>query len=191
MSYLDGSFQLVPRLLPKDSDRRIGVRPTPTYITIHETSLGTELKDTKGGTMYGVKYYESVLHTPNPNRVAYHFLVEANFNEVSRVYYFLEPYVFAYHSGSPEGNAKSIGIERLVNTDTDMERAIAVQANLTSKLMISFLIPISHVVPHKFWSGKECPGRLLAGLYGGWNGFIDQVKEQFTHNFGPSILLTT
>ena len=183
------NYELIPRLLPNDSDRRRGKRECPTFITIHETSIGTDLKDTCCGTRYGVAYYESVLRTPNPNHVAYHYLVEANYGEPSHVYMFLEPSVIAYHAGSPEGNLLSIGIERLVNTDTDMERAIATQANLTSNLMLTYLIPLSHVVPHKYWSGKECPGRLLAGLYGGWDGFIEQVKDHFAFNYGYSVLL--
>ena len=172
-------YIVVPRLLPPDSDRRLGQMLT-TYITIHETSLGTELRDTKGGTMYGVKHYESVLRKPDPeNHIAYHFLVEANYGEIPKVYQFLEPLVITHHAGSPEGNRKSIGIERLVNTDTNMDLAISVQACFTSTLMASFFIPISHVVPHKFWSGKECPARLLAGLYGGWDGFIYKVRYYF------------
>ncbi len=186
---MECNYLLIQRLLPLDSDRRCGIM-IPKFITIHETSLGTELRDTKGGTMYGVKHYESVLRTPDPERrIAYHFLVEANYGEIPRVYQFLEPNVIAHHTGSPDGNSKSIGIERLVNTDTDMETAINVQAALTAVLMFDHWIPLSHVVPHKFWSGKECPGRLLAGLYGGWYGFIERVRYFFTEAYGKNSLL--
>ena len=161
----------------------------PEYITIHETSLGTDIKDTKGGTMYGVAHYEEVLNDPNGRNVAYHYLVEANYGNPSKIYKFLEPTEVCYHTGTPEGNFKSIGIERLVNSDTDMYRAISVQARLTAYLMNRFKIPLSHVVPHKYWSGKECPGRLLAGLYGGWDGFIHQVESSYLSMYYEGTLL--
>ncbi len=187
---MNTNYTLVSRLLPQDSPRRID-KMTPTYITIHETSLGTDTKDTKGGTMYGEKHYEEVLNNPNERNVAYHFLVEANYNEPSRVYQFLPTNVVCYHAGSPEGNYHSIGIERLVNSDTNMWRAIYVQARLSAELMKEYNIPLSHVVPHKFWSGKECPGRLLAGMYCGWNGFVEIVKKEYISMYGPDNLINT
>ena len=171
-------YMLDKRLLPEDSDRRCGIM-TPKFITIHETSLGTDIRDTKGGTMYIASYYENVLNKPDERHVAYHYLVEANHERIAKVYQFLEPNVIAHHTGTEEGNSQSIGIERLVNTDTDMKRAIAVQALLTAELMKKYKIDINNVVPHKYWSGKECPARLLAGMYGGWDGFINLVKNYY------------
>ena len=47
--------------------------------------------------------------------------------------------------------------------------------------MFMYNIPIQNVVPHKFWSGKECPSRLLAGMYRWtWNRFIRTVTSYFT-----------
>ena len=69
------------------------------------------------------------------------------------------------HAGSTEGN-HSIAIERLVNCNVDFPSAIANQAKLAATLMTMFGIPLDHVVPHKYWSGKACPSRLLAGTSG-------------------------
>ncbi len=63
-----------------------------------------------------------------------------------------------------------------------MERAIALQEKLTAFLMHKYNIPIENVVPHKKWSGKDCPSRLLYGLYGGWDGFIEKVKYYYDKN---------
>ena len=185
---MNTDYVLVPRLLPYDSPSRCGTMD-PKWITIHETTLGTDIKDTKNGTMYGLAHYEELLHPPNPKRIGYHYLVEANYGVESRVYQFLEPTVMTHHTGTEKGNLSSIGIERLVNTDTDFERAIAVQARLTAMLMATYNIPIRHVVPHKYWSGKECPARLLAGMFGGWDGFIETVKKIFIEIYGDNSIL--
>lgn len=165
---------IVNRLLPENSPKRDGVMLNPKYITIHETELGTELSPAN----YNYDMYEIKLQDTSSS-IGYHFMVEANINETSHVYQFLETDVSTHHTGNAEGNQNSIGIERLVNVDTDMERAIDVQATLTAVLMHKYNISIENVVPHKYWSGKECPNRLLAGMYGGWEGFIERVKYHF------------
>ena len=185
---MNTDYVLIPELLPADSDSRCGIM-NPKWITIHETTLGTDIKDTQGGTMYGIAHYRELLHQPNPKHIGYHYLVEANYGEESHVYQFLEPTVMTHHTGTEKGNSSSIGIERLVNTDTDFERAIAVQARLTAILMATYNIPIRHVVPHKYWSGKECPARLLAGMFGGWDGFIETVKKIFIEIYGDNSIL--
>ena len=47
--------------------------------------------------------------------------------------------------------------------------------------MYMYDISLSHVVPHKHWNEKkDCPSRLLSGMYGGWDGFIAQVEKFYT-----------
>lgn len=176
--------KVVSKLLPIDSPKRIGVM-NPEYITIHETSLGMELQPREKNFQ---KYYDILIHSEN--QIGYHFLVEANFDSENRVYQFLETKVKTRHTGDSDGNAKSIGIERLVNVVTDMNRAIDIQAQLTASLMNKYNIPIENVVPHKFWSGKECPARLLAGRYGwNWQRFIKRVQYHFdNHNWIKGIV---
>lgn len=165
---------IVNRLLPEDSPKRVGSMPNPKYITIHETELGTE----KSPAEYNYEMYQEKLMDTSSS-IGYHFMVEANIDDISRVYQFLETDVYSHHTGNAEGNQNSIGIERLVNVNTDMERAIEIQAELTAVLMHKYNISIENVVPHKYWSGKECPARLMAGKYGGWEGFIERVKYHF------------
>lgn len=173
------------RLLPENSPKRIGIMNSPpTFITIHETSEGVEVQPESKN----YNWYWGLLQDQR-SVGGYHFLVEARHFEDARVYQFLQTNVVAYHAGSPEGNAHSLGIERLVNIDTDFEVAIATQAKLAATLMYMYDIPLDHVVPHKYWSGKECPARLLAGMYGGWDGFIKKVKYFFDkHEFIEGIL---
>lgn len=160
---------LKSRLLLSNSPKRVG-KMVPKWITIHETSLGTEVRPADRN----FRWYYKLLH--NETSIGYHFLVQANYGEKPVVYQFLETSVATHHTGNAMGNEESIGIERLVNEDTDFEVAIMTQAKLTASLMYIYHIPIEHVVPHKYWSGKECPARLLAGMYGGWQGFIEKVQ---------------
>lgn len=171
------NVKVVHEILPMDSPKRVG-KMVPSYITIHETEIGHELSPAYYN--YPDMYREKLLD--NGNSIGYHFMVEANKGDVFRIYQFLETDVYTHHTGDIVGNQCSIGIERLVNVDTDMDRAIEIQAALTSYLMHVYNIPVEHVVPHMFWSGKDCPSRLLFGLYGGWEGFIDKVKYYYDKN---------
>ena len=153
----------------------------PTYITIHETESGHELSSAE----WNYEMYQKRLDN-NSNIIGYHFMIEANYNDISKIYQFLELNVCTNHTGDDFGNKNSIGIERLVNVNTDMDRAIDLQAQLTAFLMHKYNIPIENVVPHKKWNGKDCPSRLLYGLYGGWDGFIDKIKEYYKEDFNPN-----
>ena len=162
---------LLNKLLPLDSPKRVGIM-YPKYITIHETELGEELSP----NTYCYEYYQKKL-LDNSSSIGYHFMVEANHNEPSRIYQFLETSVSTHHCGHSEGNSKSLGIERLVNVDTDMERAIDVQAKLTALLMLNFNIPIENIKTHNYWNPKKlCPNRLLVNKYGSWNSFINKIQ---------------
>ena len=163
---------LKKRLLPGNSSKRVG-NMCPKWITIHETSLGTDVRPADRN----FSWYYKLLH--NETSIGYHFLVQAQYDEEPVIYQFLETSVATNHTGNGIGNSESIGIERLVNVETDFEVAIITQAKLTATLMDMYNIPIERVVPHKYWSGKECPSRLLAGMYGGWDGFIEKVQYYF------------
>lgn len=140
----------------------------PTFITIHETSMGLE----KVPYYKDAEHYINLLDFPKGDpRVGYHFLCGDDV-----IYQLLESWVRTAHAGSTEGNS-SIAIERLVNSDIDFDRAINNQAKLTATLMYMYNIPLKNVVPHKHWSGKDCPARLLAGMYRWtWNRFIKTVE---------------
>ncbi len=150
------------------------VRNSETFITIHETSEGTDFAPENRT----IEYYEDRLKNPPKGleQIGYHFLVSDK-----RVVQFIPLNFRTAHAGSTEGN-NSLAIERLVNKNIDFPKAIANQAKLTATLMHKYGIPITHVVPHTYWNPrKSCPARLLAGMFGGWDGFISQV-ETFSRN---------
>lgn len=152
--------------LPLLESRQDG-KNIPTFITIHETSLGLAKRESSKNAAY---YIDLLEHPKGDPRYGYHFLCGDD-----TVWQFLPTWVRTAHSGNTQGNS-SIAIERLVNVDIDFDKAICNQAKLSATLMNMYNISLRNVVPHKYWNGKECPARLLAGLYGwNWELFINTV----------------
>lgn len=163
------------RIIPEGSNYLGKIeRNCDTFITIHESSLGTGLA-TPDRT---IDYYEGQLLNPPAGRekVGYHFMCDDE-----RCVQFIPLSYRTAHAGSTEGN-HSIAIERLVNCNVCFPKAISIQAKLTATLMRMYDIPINNVVPRMHWDGTPSPSRLLAGLYGGWDGFIEKVIHFYETN---------
>lgn len=85
--------------------------------------------------------------------------------------------LFHAGDGRGKGNMESIGIESCINSDGDYVKAVKNTAKLVAKIMKDEGIPISRVVQHNYWSGKNCPAQIRAGQAGvNWNQFIRLVK---------------
>lgn len=65
--------------------------------------------------------------------------------------------------GTGPGNMQSIGIEICVNRDGNYAKALINAAILVRDLMVKHDIPLSRVVQHHHWSGKNCPTNLRRG----------------------------
>lgn len=164
-------------LIPLGAQNRTGklMQPGPRFVTIHETSLGTKIQPAEKDVQH---YIDRVMHPPEEKSIGYHYLVTDKL-----VIRFVKDHEFTCHAGIL-GNKVSIGVERIVNVNTDALIAVANQAMVAATLMKKHSIPLKNVVPHKYWTNKECPARLLAGMFGGWDGFVEQVdkfyrEEQF------------
>ncbi|WP_275092339.1 N-acetylmuramoyl-L-alanine amidase family protein [Shimazuella soli] len=70
------------------------------------------------------------------------------------------------------GNRQSLSLEICVNQDGNYEKAKENAIWLIQYLMRKHNISIERVVPHKIWSGKDCPHKLLPH----WNEFINKIK---------------
>lgn len=84
-----------------------------------------------------------------------------------------------WHAGDGRGpgNLDSIAIEICVNSDGDYLQAVRNTAELVGKILTDEKIPISAVVQHGKWSGKNCPTFLRAGSKGiTWAGFLDLIR---------------
>lgn len=83
-----------------------------------------------------------------------------------------------YHAGNYKGNTESIGVEHTVNSDADYKKVLRNGAQLVATIMDQEDIPLSRVVQHNHWSGKNCPTQLRNNKGGvSWNDYKNMVKE--------------
>lgn len=65
-----------------------------------------------------------------------------------------------YHAGTHTGNYTSGSVETCINSDGNWERTKDNLAKLTAAYLYTFSLPISAVVQHNVWYGKDCPGKI-------------------------------
>ncbi|MCY9198919.1 N-acetylmuramoyl-L-alanine amidase family protein [Bacillus atrophaeus] len=141
--------QIIQDFIPKDHNNRPGYAMNPTYITVHNTA----------NTAAGANAKMHARYEKNPNTAtSWHFTVDE-----TEIYQHLPLNENGWHAGdgNGSGNRKSIGIEICENNDGDFEKAVANAQWLIKKLMKEQGISLANVVPHKHWSGKLCPRKLL------------------------------
>lgn len=149
--------------IPAGKGNRPGYAMDPEYITIHNTANTSKGADAEahsrlcknGGGAYGVSW---------------HFTVDST----GVIYQHLPLNENGWHAGdggSGTGNRKSIGIEICENSDGNFEKALGYAVELVAKLMKDHGIPLAKVVPHKHWSGKQCPRKLLAR----WDEIVGKI----------------
>lgn len=127
-----------------------------TYITIHETA------NTARGANANV--HARLQAGVNPRLASWHYQVDDK--EIVQSF---EDTVRCWHAGTTANN-HSIAIEICVNSDGDYNKAFANAAKLVAILRKRHGIPWNRVVSHNFWTGKNCPTKLLAS--GRWDEFI-------------------
>ena len=98
-------------------------------------------------------------------KIAWHFTVR----EIRCINTYNES---GYHAGDGEngyGNRKSIGIEiaEVYGADRTAVKFIAELVKQTG-------IPVKNIVPHKAWSGKNCPRLILPH----WDSLIGDIKAE-------------
>lgn len=135
--------------IPVGHNNRPGYAMNPAYITVHNTA----------NTEKGANAAMHARYVKNPETAtSWHFTVDEK-----EVYQHLPLNESGWHAGDGNGtgNRKSIGIEICENSDGDFDKAVANAQWLIKKLMKEQGISLSNVVPHKHWSGKQCPHKLL------------------------------
>lgn len=165
--------KVTDKMLPEACANRIGILQVPSYIIIHEVSLGLG----RSPQHYNMEYYYHKIKEDGlrGKKVGYHYLVGDK-----EIYQFLPDNECAFHTGTAI-NYCSIGIERLICEGVRYSDALHNQAKLAATLMVKWDIPISHVLSHKSTKImmheeiKECPNRLIQGQYGGFRMFYKEI----------------
>lgn len=154
--------KIYKQLLPQSAKNVPGRTMKPRYITIHNTANTSKGANAKSHANY-------MSNGSGGRQASWHYTVDD-----TEIWQSLKDTQQGWHAGDGKGpgNTQSIGIEICENSDGDFEKAVDNAVWLVRKLMSEHNIPISNVVPHKKWSGKNCPRKLLSR----WNSFIAAVK---------------
>ena len=138
---------LIPR---SNKATRPGLVLHATHITFHETD-----NTDRGANAFA---HARLQQSGNPRQASWHATCDSK-----DIIYLSIPYAeIAYHCGTPTGNYCSIGVEMCVNSDGDFEKTKDNAVWLIRSLMKKYNVPAANVVPHKHWSGKDCPHKLLS-----------------------------
>ena len=142
----------------------------PQWITVHNTANDASAANE-------VKYMKS-----NTNKTSFHFAVDDK-----QIVQGVPCSRNAFHAGdgSGDGNRKSIGVEICYSKSGGkrFEAAEENAAGLIAYLMHTYDIPLSRVVRHKDWSGKNCPHRTIQL---GWKRFKDMVQDAYNKTYKKS-----
>ena len=145
------------KIIPKSYDKaRPGFPMKAEYITVHNTANPGATARQNADYVVNQNGYKSWHFTVGNGEIYQHLPI----NEVG------------WHAGDGEegeGNRKSIGIEIAEVYGAD-RTAVKFIAELLKTLNIS----IDKVVPHRNWSGKNCPRLILPH----WDSFITDIKKE-------------
>lgn len=146
-----------------------GVNPCK-YITVHDTANKRK----------GANAIMHARYINNGSEVTWHYTVD----DAQVVQHYIDSRQ-CWHAGDGKGkgNTQSIGIEMCVNSDGNFKKTVDNTVELVIYLMKKHNIPLSNVVQHNHWSGKNCPTSLRQNVYGiTWNDFISKVKAGLNNN---------
>lgn len=165
--------EIIQDFIPKGSKNRPGIPMSPKYITVHNTANSARGADALRHASYlkGSSAAERM--------VSWHYTVDDK-----RIVQHLPTNEVGWHAGDGRngtGNRYSIGIEICENEDGNFEKAVQNAVWLIKKLMKEHNISIDRVVPHKRWTGKQCPRKLLDR----WGWFINQIQNGVTEMGRP------
>lgn len=155
----------------KYKDVRPSIKMTPKYITVHNTA--------NSGKGANAKAHANLQYNHNSRQASWHYTVDDK-----EAWQSLPDNEVGWHAGDGRGagNMSSIGVEICENSDGNYSKAEANAAELIASLMKKHKISISNVVPHKRWSGKNCPHKILSR----WSSFIKMVEAAYKGASAPT-----
>lgn len=149
-------------LIPEGASNRPGRPLKVEYITIHNTDNDEPGANARAHARY-VKGDDA-----RRRKVSWHYTVDDN-----ECYKHLPLSEQGFHAGTSQGNRVSVGIEICQYKGINQAAANDRAALLTALLLQSCDLGTDRVVPHKHWSGKNCPKKLLSK----WGAFIEAVQN--------------
>lgn len=133
------------------------------YIVVHETD------NTRAGA--DADAHARLQMNGNSRAASWHWQVD----EQEAVQSF-EHFWACWAAGTFTGNNQGIQVEICVNSDGNYHNSLQNAASLVAKIMKDENIPISNVVQHHYFSGKNCPRNIRAGKVS-WTNFLQMVTN--------------
>jgi len=142
------------------------------YVTIHETGNTSRTATAKAHAEYQ--------HRGSGGREAsWHYTVDG-----AEIWQSFRDHQMCWHTGTPRGNERSIGIEICVNSREEYYRACQKTAELAADLLKRYGLGMDKLAQHHCWSGKNCPAQLRSGNWGlSWPEFVELTRKFFMKNF--------
>jgi len=152
------------KLVPDAQANKVtyGKGNTKKYIVVHETDNERSGADADA--------HARLQYNGNSRSASWHYT--ADDKEIVQSF---EHAWRCWAAGSTTGNNQGIQVEVCVNSDGNYLKAMQNAAELVAKIMKDENIPISNVVQHNHFSGKNCPSQMRAGKVS-WSQFIAMVK---------------
>lgn len=164
--------EIKTKLIPNNTAARSGYKLVPKYVTIHNTA------NTDVGA--NAERHAMFMQGSGKNSTAsYHYVVDDK-----EIYRLLPDNEVAWNAGDGEygtGNRQSLAIEICENKDGNLLNATNNAVELTVYLMKLYNIPLSNVVQHNHWSGKNCPNRIRKGEPYNWQTFLNNVQAALSN----------
>jgi len=178
-------------------DNRPGTIIKPLMITIHNTSNRSSGADAKMHSRFvrETGYYileNPKTHVKEKKKVSWHFTVD---DKITIQH--LPTNEMGFHART-EGNNKSIAIEICMHKGIIQTAANTRAARLAALLCYDHSIQLDSIVPHKYWTGKNCPELLIATFdqfKKEIEGYLTQLKAmepaevEAKHNFSETAAL--
>lgn len=157
------SIDIKQRLIPDGRANKPNLAMKPMYLTVHNTD-----NTDAGATAEAHSRY--LLNGSGGAKKSWHYTVDDK-----SVYQHLRDTEQGWHAGDGigPGNALSIGVEVCMYAGIDEQAAWCNAAELLAILSCKHGIALERIMPHKHWSGKACPSRLLPH----WQQFMDMVVQ--------------
>jgi len=153
---------------------RPGTPNTLEFITVHNTDNTDAGADAASHAKF-VKNTGFYMHNGEKIFVSWHYTVDDK-----QVIKHLPINEMGFHARN-NGNLRSLGIEICMNQGIDQEAAFLRAARLIAALRFDLKKPNDAIVPHHFWTGKNCPSLLLNNGSPGnkWKAFKELIKAEF------------
>jgi N-acetylmuramoyl-L-alanine amidase CwlA len=172
--------EIKTKLIQINTAARSGYVLKPKYITLHNTANTGVGADAENHAIY-------MQGSGKNSTASYHYVVDDK-----EIYRLLPDDEVAWHAGDSEngvGNRQSLAIEICENVDGNLLNATNNAVELTAYLMRLYNIPLSNVVQHNYWSGKDCPNRIRKGEPYSWQTFLNKVQVALNESTKPKTAL--